>query len=187
MKESWIAGMPIPHGISELDVAKMTPFESKQVKPPCIKECVSNLEVKILDKYPLSNNTLYIGKVVGCHVQEDLLEKDRKIEDEPGLAGADLVYECSITGDTPRLNYGRLKMEKRWRTDEKLGDEKRWIGNFITWMDSEEKRGRITKEEKERLLELNKRWMMNPDPMTNKEVKKELTDMLRDVCWRTVD
>ena len=78
-------------------------------------------------------------------------------------------------------------MEKRWRTDEKLGDEKRWIGNFITWMDSEEKRGRITKEEKERLLELNKRWMMNPDPMTNKEVKKELTDMLRDVCWRTVD
>lgn len=187
MKESWITGMPIPYGISELDVAQMTPFESKQVKPPCIAECVSNLEVKIIDRYPLSNNTLYIGKVVGCHVQKDLLEKDMQIEDEPGLAGADLVYECSITGDTPRLNYGRLIMKKRHRTDDNLGDKQRWIGNFMTWMDSEEERGRITKKEHQRLLELEKMWKGNPDPMTNKAVKNELTEMLTEICWRKAE
>ena len=54
-------------------------------------------------------------------------------------------------------------------------------------MESEEKRGRITKEEREHLLELNKQWMMNPDPVTNKKVQEELTAMLRDVCWREVD
>ena len=78
-------------------------------------------------------------------------------------------------------------MKKRHRTDDNLGDKKRWIGNFSTWMESEEERGRISKKEHEKLLELNKLWLMNPDPVKNKAVKDELTDMLRDVCWRKVD
>lgn len=186
MQESHISSMPIPKGISEIDVCRLTEFPSTKVAPPGIKECASNVEVKILDMYPLSNNTLFIGKVVACSVREDLLEADMKIADEPGLAGADLLYECSITGDTPRLNYGRLSMN-RLRCDETLGDEKRWIGNFMTWMDSEEKRGRINAEEHARLLELNTRWTENPDPLKNREIKEELTKMLTDICWRKVD
>ena len=185
LKESWISGMPIPYGIDESDVMKLTKFPSGKVAPPSIMECASNVEVKIIDMYPLSNNTLFIGKVVACSVREDLLEADQKIEDEPGLAGVDLLYECSITGKTPRLNYGRLSLD-RIRTDEKLGDENRWIGNFSTWMDSEEKRGRITADEHAHLLQLNTEWKMNPDPRTNAAVKAELTQMLTDICWREV-
>lgn len=186
LTQSWIAGMPIPSGISEADVAKMTELPSRQVSVPGIAECVSNLEVKLVDTYPLSNNTLFIGKVVGCSVQREALERDMAIEDEPGLGGVDLLYECSITGKTPRLNYGRLDTAKRYRTADKLGDENRWIGNFITWMDSEEKRGRITADEHKKLLELNKAWGLNRDPKANKAVKDELTAMLRDICWREV-
>lgn len=185
LKQSWISGMPIPYGISEIDVCKLTAIPSHKVTPPSILECASNVEVKILDKYPLSNNTLYIGKVVGCSVRKDLLEADMKIPDEPGLAGADLLYECSITGETPRLNYGRLSMN-RIRTDDDLGDKQRWIGNFNTWMDSEQERGRITAEENKKLCELTSRWRMDPDPIKNKKVKEELTAMLTDVCWRNV-
>lgn len=186
LRESWIAGLPIPPGISEAAVAKMTPLPSKQVAVPGIAECVSNLEVKILDTYPLSNSTLFIGKVVGCSVHEDALERDMSIADEPGLGGVDLLYECSITGRTPRLNYGRLDTSKRYRTDEKLGDANRWIGNFSTWLQSEEKRGRITPEEHAKLLALNKTWSLNRNPKTNKEVKDALTTMLQDICWRNV-
>ncbi|MCC8115598.1 MAG: flavin reductase, partial [Planctomycetes bacterium] len=186
MKQSWITGMPIPSGISELDIAKLTPLKSTKVAPPGVLECVSNVEVKILDTYPLSNNTLFIGRVVGCSVDEEALERDMKIEDEPGLAGADLLYECSITGKTPRLNYGRLDMEKRYRTDDNLGDAGRWIGNFGTWMESELKRGRINQTEYDRLMDLNHKWLENRNEKSNAAVKEELTAILRDVCWREV-
>jgi flavin reductase (DIM6/NTAB) family NADH-FMN oxidoreductase RutF len=79
-------------------------LKSVQVKAPGMAECVSNLEIKIIDSYPLSNNTLFIGRVVGCHVQKGALERDMAIVDEPGLGGVDLLYEVSITGNPTRLN-----------------------------------------------------------------------------------
>lgn len=33
LRESWIAGMPVPRGISEMEVAGLTPLSSKKVKP----------------------------------------------------------------------------------------------------------------------------------------------------------
>lgn len=186
MAESWVASLPLPLGISELDVAKLTPLKSVQVKVPGVAECVSNLEIKILDSYPLSNNTLFIGKVVGCHVHNDAIERDMKIIDEPGLGGIDLLYEVSITGDPSRLNYAKLDINTRYRTDEKLGDSHRWIGNFRTWMESELGRGRITPEEFDKLHDLNKAWTNFRDPIKNKAVKEELTALLRDICWRKI-
>ncbi|MGI5848680.1 MAG: flavin reductase family protein [Christensenellales bacterium] len=186
LQQSMICSLPVPHGISEIDVAKLTPVPSRQVKAPSIAECVSNLEVKIVGSYPLSNTTLYIGRVVGCLVQQEAIDKDRKIPKEPGLGYADLLYEVSITGDPSRLNYTRMATDRIYSTDPKIGDEHRWIGNFSTWMDSEEKRGRISTEEKEKLLELNKSWRFNPDPIKNKAVKDELTAKLREICWKEI-
>ena len=186
LKESMICSLPIPHGISEIDIAKMTPVPSRQVKAPSIAECVSNLEVKVVDSHPLSNTTLYIGRVVGCLVQQEAIDKDRAMAAEPGLGFADLLYEVSITGDPSRLNYARMATDRVYPTDPKIGDTHRWIGNFTTWMDSEEQRGRITTPEKEKLMALQKNWRFNPDPIKNKEVKDELTTMLRAICWREV-
>ncbi|MCB6366756.1 flavin reductase [Intestinibacillus massiliensis] len=185
-RQSWMCGLPVPHGISELDVAGLTPLPSRQVKAPGIAECVSNVEVKIVDSYPLSNTTLYIGRTVGCSVQKDVLERDIASPYQPGLGGTSLLFEVSITGDPSRLNYEVLDHSKVIPTDPQLGDLHRWIGNFDTWMESEEKRGRITAEEKGRLLALNKSWRFDPDPRGNKAVKDELTRMLHEICWREI-
>ncbi len=186
MQETLVATMPLPPGINEIEVAKLTPFPSRQVAPPSIEECVSNLEVKILDSYPLSNNTLFIGKVVGCSVQADMVEKDIAMPDQPGLGRADLLYEVSINGTPSRLNHMRMNPGSTLRHSEKLGDDKRWIGNFYTWMDSEEKRGRITAAEKAELLALEKTWVADRDPKRNGDTKRRLTDKLTEICWRNI-
>ena len=185
-RQSWMCGLPVPHGISELDVAGLTPLPSRQVKAPGIAECISNVEVKIVDSHPLSNTTLYIGRTVGCSVQEEALTRDIASPYQPGLGGTDLLFEVSITGDPSRLNYEVLDHSKVIPTDPKLGDLHRWIGNFDTWMDGEAARGRITPAEKEKLLGLQKAWRFNPDPIRNRAVKDELTALLHEICWREI-
>jgi hypothetical protein len=159
---------------------------SRQVAPPSIAECVSNLEIRVEASHAIANTTVYTGRVVGCLVQQEAIDRDRAIPEEPGLGFADLLYEVSITGNPSRMNFTRMAIDRIYPTDPTLGDAHRWIGSFTTRMESEEQRGRITAEERDRLLALNKAWLANRDPNSNGDVKSELTALLRDVCGRTV-
>ncbi len=186
MKESWITGLALPLGISELDVAKLTPLASVQVEPFGIKECPVNLECKIVNRIAISNNTLFITKVVGAHVDESYKKADMANPFEPGVAGIDLLFETSITGTPPRLNYLKMDLNNYLRTDETLGDSKHWIGTFQTWMLSELERGRIDRSEYKELIDLNDQWMKNRNPIDNGEVKEKLTRKLKEICWREI-
>ena len=46
--------MPIPRGISELDVAGLTPLPSRKVQPTGVKECPINLEAKVISSQNLT-------------------------------------------------------------------------------------------------------------------------------------
>lgn len=186
LKSSTIACCPLPYGISEMDVAKFTPLPSKQVKPCGIKECISNLEAKVIDMVEVSNTTIFVVEIVGMSVDRQALEDDRHTKYQLGIGGTDLVFEMSLTGSPARMNYGVIDQNRIMPCPSTIGDEKDWKGTFESWMLSELHRGRINKKEYKKLLLLNKNWIRNPDPTGNAAVKEELTDLLKDMVWRPI-
>ena len=182
LRESEIIGLPVPKGINEIDVAGLTPLPSKKVKPYGIAECVSNLEAKVIETIRVDGSTLYVFEIVEVSVRDEYMERDKVTPHEPGLGAADLLFEVSIKGNPPRLNY--MRMDKTiYPTPDDIGCDARWIGTFEEWMDSEERRGKINAATKERILQLNREWKNNPDPDSNAKVKEELTDYLKLICW----
>lgn len=184
LKESHITGLPIPRGISEIEVAKMTPLESVKVKPCGIAECPNNIECKVVDTFRASGTTIFILKAVAVNVSEEIYEKDRNHPYQPGMVLADLMYEVSLNGKPERINYMRMDLEHVYRTGDELGDDTLWTGTFESWLESEEKRGRISGEERSEMLSLCADWLKNPDPVDNAEVKQRLTDMIKEMAWR---
>ena len=186
LRESEVIGLPLPKGIDEIDVAGLTPLPSQKVKPCGIAECVSNLECKVIDAIRVDGSTLYVFEVVNVSVQDKYLEYDKVCEHEPGLGHADILFEVSIKGNPPRLNYERLD-KTVYPSPDDIGCDNRWIGTFEEWMDSEERRGKINSAQKAEIFELDKNWKLNPDPVSNAETKKKLTDYLKYVCWTGID
>ena len=186
LRESTIACCPLPYGISEMDVANFTPLPSKKVKPAGIKECISNMEARVIDQVEVSNTTIFVVEIVGMSVDKEALDRDRHSKYQLGIGGTDLVFEMSLTGSPARMNYGLIDQNKILPCPSTIGDEKEWKGTFESWMASELHRGRITKKEYKKLLLLNKNWIRNADPVGNGEVKKELTELLKEMIWRPI-
>jgi len=186
MRESHITGLPIPRGISEIEVAGMTPVPSKKVKPCGIEECPSNIECRVLHEYPAAGTTIFILKAVAVNVSEEIYNKDKGHPYQPGMVLSDLLYEVSLNGKPERINYMRMNLDTVYRPGEDLGDNCLWTGTFDSWLDSEVERGRITAAEKEKLMDLDAGWRKNPDPDGNGDVKNELTRLLADVVRREV-
>ena len=186
LRESWITGMPIPRGISELDVAGLTPLPSRKVRPCGIKECPVNLEARVLSSQKLGAKwMLNICQIVAVSVDSEYAKRDREVMDGLGVLAIDPVFEVKIgKGRTPetdnvRLYYDRLDLSKIERAPEDIGCRDVWIGTFEQWLDDEQKRGKLSDEQKQEILELNKRWQANRDPQTNAVVKRELTERLK--------
>ena len=187
LRESWIAGMPIPKGISEIDVMGLTPLLSEQVKPCGIAECPINLEARVLHSHKLGKSWMnYICEVIQVTVHKELDEKNRS----GPLAGygmliIDPLFEV-LTGkgsspqtDNFRLVYGRLDLSKIERCPEDVGCRDFWIGSFEQWIEDEQKRGKLTAGEMDRIFKLEADWAKKRDPISNSMVKSELTELLK--------
>ena len=187
LKESWIAGCPVPKGISEIGVMGLTELPSQHVRPAGILECPINLEAKVLHVHKLGARwTHFICEIVGATVHQDLVDKNT----EGPLAGygvlaIDPIFEVKIaSGDTEetknyRLYYDRLDLSKIERCPEDIGYDADWIGTFEGWVHDEVGHGHITQEEEQRALALKALWDENRDPVVNAAVKAELTALLR--------
>lgn len=184
--ESAIAGLPIPRGISEIDVAGLTPLPSQKVTPPGIAECPVNMEAKIVSSQPIGTYyELYLAQIVAASVDSRYVDADTGL----GVLAIDPVFEVAIDRDPPksddaRLSFGRLDPAKIERTGDGMGCVGDWIGSFEKWIDGERKRGRIGDSVASELLSLNREWQRNRDPVENAEVKSELTERLRTLCAR---
>ena len=55
----------------------LTPEPSMQVKPPSIKECLANIECKVVSSYDASDHVIYIGEVV--HIKQSEKKEGEKI------------------------------------------------------------------------------------------------------------
>ncbi|GHU88203.1 hypothetical protein FACS189476_04890 [Spirochaetia bacterium] len=187
LRESWIAGMPVPKGISEIDVMGLSPLPSTVVKPCGIAECPINLEAKVLHVHKLGKSWVnYICEIVAVTVHKDLEEQNKK----GPLAGygmliIDPLFEVLTgKGDTPetdnfRLVYDRLDLSKIERCPEDVGCKDHWIGSFKQWISDERDRGKISAAEADHIFDLEKKWAANRDPVQNGAVKAELTSLLK--------
>lgn len=187
LRQSWIAGMPVPKGISEIDVAGLTALPSKLVKPCGIAECPINLEARVLYTHSLGEKwTHYICEVVCASIDErlDAQNKTGRLAGY-GMLSIDPLLEVFIgAGGTPetdstRLVYAKIDMNSLTRCPEDVGCKDEWIGTFAQWMDAETARGKLTEDEKARALSLEQAWAQNRDPAANAAVREELTALLQ--------
>ncbi len=185
MRESIIANMPIPRGISEIDVAGLHTVPSKNISVPSILECPVNIECKIVNKVDIgSQYQLYVAKVVGVSVDEEYVKKDTNWL---GVALIDPLFEINITetkDGNKRLNYGQLDFNKISIPGNDFGSHVDWVGTFDHWIESEMERGKITQEEVNEILELRNNWKKSRNPVKNKEVKDLLTTKLKKLVRR---
>jgi flavin reductase (DIM6/NTAB) family NADH-FMN oxidoreductase RutF len=192
MEQSWIPALPIPEGISELEVADFTPLPSKKVKPCGIAECGINLELRIIGNQDLGDNDrMFMGKVVAVSVREDLLEQNARLERQTGMTAIDPLFEVLIDQSgpeqPPRLSYMKLDREHLYRHSEEIGSRRHWVGTFEDWMDSETERGRISTEEKAAVLAMWREWDKDKHPIRNADAKQRLTEALKNIVARPKD
>jgi flavin reductase (DIM6/NTAB) family NADH-FMN oxidoreductase RutF len=73
-------------GVDEMAATRLTPTESRLVKPPRVKESPINMECKHYQTIVLANdtpgmfNSVVIGRVVGIHIHDDYIGKDGKLD-----------------------------------------------------------------------------------------------------------
>lgn len=67
--------------INKFEAFGLTPLPAKKVRAPLIKECVANLECKIVAKMKTGDHTLFIGEVVAAHVREEYFDTQRNCLD----------------------------------------------------------------------------------------------------------
>lgn len=182
VRESQVIVSPIPRGISEIDVAGLTPLPSRHIRPPGIRECGVNLEVRIAHVLQLGTYYRhYVGQVVGVSVDEALLKRGDEVWPHAGTFAVDPLFEINVLGienGPPRLYFIRLDPKTIERMPDDVGPTRTWVGTFPNWMEDEVARGALTPEEKDAILDLYRCWMENTDPATNGEVKAELTASL---------
>jgi hypothetical protein len=190
LRGSWIAGMPIPRGISEMDVSGLTELPSKEVKPCGIAECPVNIEARVISSHKVGSRWMhYICEIVGVSVNLKYGREDREVYDGLGVLAIDPWFEVKIgrgyTEDTDSLRfyYNRMDLDKIERCPEDIGCYSDWdghlIGTFEQWLEDEQKRGKLAEQEKRELFELNAKWQKNKNTKTNGSVKRELTLRLK--------
>jgi len=79
-----ITSAPAPRGVDEFELAGLTKAPSNMVKPPRVGESPVNLECTLVQIVPTpthepsgTRNNLVIGRVVGIHIRDDLIENGR--------------------------------------------------------------------------------------------------------------
>jgi flavin reductase (DIM6/NTAB) family NADH-FMN oxidoreductase RutF len=79
-----LSSAPAPRGIDEFELAGLAKAPSRSVKPPRVAKSPINLECTLERVIELpghapsgSHNTMVIGRVVGIHIRDDLIENGR--------------------------------------------------------------------------------------------------------------
>ena len=79
-----LTSAPAPRGVDEFELAGLTKGASRVVKPPRVAQSPVNLECKLVQIVNLpthepsgTRNNLVLGRVVGIHIRDDLIENGR--------------------------------------------------------------------------------------------------------------
>lgn len=182
-----IAALPLPRGISEFDVARLTPLPSKRVAAAGVAECGVNLEAEVRWSQKLgAHHQFYLVEVVGVCVESQLEAADAAAARRTGALLVDPLFEIGIgpVGRArERMFFATLDAEEPRSEPEELGPLRFWIGTFEDWMDDEVERERMDPARRDELIRLAREWEANPQPGSNARVRDELTTALVELVW----
>jgi len=74
LKHVWICGTKSGKEVNKIRECGFTLEPSSKVRPPSIKECVANLECKVVNKLTVGDHTLFIGEVVAARVAKGVFD-----------------------------------------------------------------------------------------------------------------
>ncbi len=76
--------VPAPHGVSEFEIAGLTPVPSRLIDAPRVKEAPAALECRYLKTVPVPDidgnqtaNFMVLGQVVGVHIDDEMIVDGR--------------------------------------------------------------------------------------------------------------
>ncbi len=72
LKKVDFCGVASGKKVNKFEKCGYTSFKGKEIHTPLIKECPVNLECVVTDALDLGSHTLFLGKVVAAHVDEEL-------------------------------------------------------------------------------------------------------------------
>jgi flavin reductase (DIM6/NTAB) family NADH-FMN oxidoreductase RutF len=89
---------------------EFTPIPASRVRPPLIKECVENLECKVVvSKTITGDHTIFVGEIVAAHVDEDAFNENKGcLDSDKAIAIVTKSDEYRVVGDVAayKLNGG---------------------------------------------------------------------------------
>ena len=187
LEKIWVAALPLPKGINEMDVAGFTSLPSRKVRPPGIQECPVNMEAVVKSSCQVGAHfKLYVCQVVGVSVTVELVARDETSAERLGVLNIDPLFEIAIAAlkdRPPRLYFGKIERDRFYRTPDDMGSNRTWVGTFEAWMEDEVENGKISQKQMKEILTLNRQWQANPNPEANRKVKLKLTRRLKEIIW----
>ncbi|MBV8738809.1 MAG: flavin reductase family protein [Alphaproteobacteria bacterium] len=73
-----ICAVDFPNEVAELDMAKLTPVPSAELRPPRIKEAPVSFECRRITGLSLGpRSVLEVGRVIHIHIRDDLVDPNR--------------------------------------------------------------------------------------------------------------
>jgi flavin reductase (DIM6/NTAB) family NADH-FMN oxidoreductase RutF len=81
VKELHYCGRHTGKEVDKFKETGLTPLPAEKVKPPLIKECVANLECKLVSHITTGDHTIFVGVVVTAHVNEVVFCVERECLD----------------------------------------------------------------------------------------------------------
>jgi len=83
-KEVLYCGTHSGRDVDKFKQTGLTPLSAKFVKPPLIKECVVNLECKLVGQLDTGDHTIFVGQIVASWASEDEKRNLLSIGEEAG-------------------------------------------------------------------------------------------------------
>ena len=77
VRETWITALPLPRGISEMEVAGLHSFASRLVDVPGVAECAVNFECKVEFKKDYHSHGIVFVRVLGASIDEEVIPLER--------------------------------------------------------------------------------------------------------------
>ena len=183
--QTWMCELHVPRGINELEVAKLTPFASKFVRPPSIMECKVNFECKVEFFKDYYSHGIVFLRVVGASIDEEILDWSREeiIHLYPTYE-LDDIQNPDTKGSVERLSVMGEVFECPTFP---VGPKRGWGGTFKTWMEDLKDEGFISPEEYDKIMGIAGKYdllFFNSFSKERREVKEQLTDICRMIAWQ---
>lgn len=181
--QTWHAALPLPRGISEAEVARLTTVPSTLVAPPSIADCPVNLECVVDAIHPYGIHHLVFCRVLGASVDEAVLGQPRAdlIRRFPTFECDDAVNEFG--GAIERLSVlGDLLPAPEFPAAPRAG----LAGSLDGWLGELAEAGFISERSAIRVRELAARWegiAESPEAPGRLALRERLSRAIELLAW----